>query len=134
MSLEVLAAGALALKGISMLGNLLRGSDAAEAAESLQGDDSLTQAEFEELIAQLVEAAEKGTSGQGGADAETLTALLESEQSLAPLLFQALDADGSGMIEGDELKPLQSLISEVQRELPADVWTSLSPEVTSLSG
>jgi hypothetical protein len=129
MSLEALAIGTLALRGLGELTRLIRGIGDTEVAERLQSGEPLSQAEFEGLLDRILEIA-RGSGDEGTAtEAEGLVAALtEADETLSPMLFEMLDADGSGEIDGQELLSLQRLVSHLQRGLPESAAARVTEE------
>ncbi|MBN1476875.1 hypothetical protein JXA47_08980 [Candidatus Sumerlaeota bacterium] len=129
MSLEALALGTLALRGLGELTRLIRGMRDSEVSERLSSGDPLSQAEFEVLLDRILEIA-RGTGDEGAAaEAEGLIgALTEDDETLSPMLFEMLDADGSGEIDGEELLSLQRLVSHLQRGLPESTVDRMAAE------
>jgi hypothetical protein len=119
--MELLTAGLAALKGLSLLTDLIR--EPREASGRRGTGSPLTEAEFERLLGRLLAADRKASASgvRSGADAnadESLTARRESERVLGPLLFRTLDADGNGLLEGQELRGLRRLVSHLDGAVP----------------
>lgn len=129
MSLEALAIGTLALRGLGELTRFIRGLGDSEISERVNSGEPLSQAEFEGLLDRILEIA-RGSGDEGTvAEAEGLVAALtEADKSLSPMLFEMLDADGSGEIDGQELLSLQRLVSHLQRGLPESTAARMTEE------
>jgi hypothetical protein len=136
MSLEAIAAGLVAMKGLSLIASLLRGPETQALASRLQSGESLSEAEFNALFQKLVEAARereaeaKTTASPPSETEEMLATLVEKERALSPLLFRTLDADGNGELEGQELKHLERLVGQIQRALAQIPLTEAPSPVT----
>jgi hypothetical protein len=129
MSLEALALGTLALRGLGELTRLIRGFGDTEVSERLSSGEPLSQAEFEALLDRILEIARETGDESAAAEAEGLIgALTEADESLSPMLFEVLDADGSGEIDGEELLSLQRLVSHLQRGLPESTAARMAAE------
>jgi hypothetical protein len=84
--------------------------------------------EFRTMVEQLLEkqalsggakaeAAAAGEKSAGSVDAgEYLLAKDQLSNSLAPALFQSLDQDGNGVLEGQELGKLDDVLTHLNRE------------------
>lgn len=120
MSLQAITAGILAIKGLGMLTSLIRRPETQEIAQRLESGEPVSEAEFNALIAELLEAAKAaGESDTHPTRAQELVeSLIEERDELSPMLFETLDADGSGAIDGSELLHLQRLVSHLHRLIP----------------
>jgi hypothetical protein len=117
MSLEAIAAGAFALRGLSILAQLVRGSQAPQAAEDLRSAEQLTEDEFQALLDQVLGIARQDQDGEPAVEPQGIQALIDGERALAPLLFRALDADDSGTLEGGELDRLRGVVDQIAEVL-----------------
>lgn len=119
MSLEVMTAGMLALRGLGMIRDLLQGDRIQRVANELTGAQSLTEAEFHDLMAEVLGVLGEGTGEDGDASSQfadgdaAADALRRGGEALSPLLFDALDRDGSGALEAGEIRGLQRLVARV---------------------
>ena len=120
-----------------MLARLLRGSEGQEVAQRLQSEEPLTEAQFTALFERLVAAAEAAQEQRSSHPCQAekmITALAEAGDALSPVIFRALDADGSGALEGNELLHLRRLASHIQSALPPGIWISGREEAAATAG
>jgi len=123
MGLETFAAAALAFRGLGALTSLfgrLGGSGESTAVQAaLAKGEPVSRADFDALLSELMGLAENaGAERDARGETKSLRALAEHQQTLSPMLFDALDRDGNGTLEGEELRGLQRFVGQVGDQLP----------------